>query len=292
MNSTEEMKAVVRQTYGEIAERPIQAGGCCGTQGTECGVFNEDYSQVEGYVADADLGLGCGMPVEYSRISAGDTVVDLGSGAGNDAFVARRLTGEKGKVIGIDMTEPMIDRARANSEKLGYNNVEFRLGEIERIPMTAATADVVISNCVLNLVPDKNAAFAEMHRILKPGGHFCVSDIVLSGPIPEKLRNAAAMYAGCVSGALEKADYLERAAGAGFAGIAVQKEKTIQLPDSLLAQYLNAEEIAAYRTSGVGILSVTVTGEKPGPAKKPVLEQILSESKAEEKSCCGPECCS
>lgn len=289
MNSIEEMKAVVRETYGEIAKQPVQGAGCCGTH-SESASFNEDYSNVEGYVAEADLGLGCGMPVEFSRISAGDTVVDLGSGAGNDAFVARRIVGERGKVIGIDMTEPMIERARMNNDKLGYNNVEFRLGEIEKIPMASATADVVISNCVLNLVPDKEKAFAEMFRILKPGGHFCVSDIVLSGPVPDKLKAAAAMYAGCVSGALEKNDYLKKSAGAGFTHTSVKKERTIQLPDSLLAAYLSADEIASYRASGVQIMSITVTGEKPGPVKKPVLEEILAGSSSE-KSCCGPECC-
>ena len=170
-------------------------------------MIGDAYRSVEGYVAEADLGLGCGVPTEHAGIRPGDTVLDLGAGAGVDAFVARRLVGEEGKVYGVDMTPDMVAKARANAEKLGYRNVEFRLGEIERLPFERDMIDVVISNCVLNLVPEKARAFAEIHRVLRPGAHFCVSDIVASAPLPEGMRNAAALYVGCVAGAEPEADY-------------------------------------------------------------------------------------
>ena len=194
MNTTENaenLKEIVKEKYGSIADqsREQNASSCCGAS---CGcdtldasIMAEDYSKLKGYVPDADLGLGCGLPTEFALIKEGDTVVDLGSGAGNDAFVARSIAGANGKVIGIDMTEKMISKARTNAEKLGFNNVEFRLGDIEDMPLSDAIADVVVSNCVLNLVPDKVKAFAEVFRVLKPGGHFSVSDIVLEGDFPK-----------------------------------------------------------------------------------------------------------
>ncbi len=190
-------------------------------------------------------------------------MIDLGSGAGNDCFVARALVGEKGKVIGIDMTEAMIEKARLNTEKLGYTNVEFRLGDIEKMPVTADKADVVISNCVLNLVPDKNKAFAEIFRVLKPGGHLSISDVVLEGNLPEKLQQAAEMYAGCVSGAIQKEDYLKIIADKGFKNTTVQKEKAISVPDEILLNYLSRQELADFKETGAGIFSITVYAEKP-----------------------------
>ncbi|HNL30217.1 MAG TPA: arsenite methyltransferase, partial [Saprospiraceae bacterium] len=216
--------------------------------------------------------LGCGLPTEFAKIKPGDTVVDLGSGAGNDCFVARHETGDTGKVIGIDFTEAMIDKARANAEKLQFNNVEFRLGDIEQMPVTSDIADVVVSNCVMNLVPDKPKAFGEIFRILKPGGHFSISDIVLDGELPEKLRKAAEMYAGCVSGAIQQSDYLQILKDAGFSNISVQKEKPIIVPNDILKNYLSEDEILAYHNSNISIRSITVYGEK-------------------KKTCCGPECC-
>jgi ubiquinone/menaquinone biosynthesis C-methylase UbiE len=224
---------------------------------------------MKGYLADADLALGCGVPTEFAQIHEGDVVVDLGSGAGNDAFVARAIAGESGKVIGIDMTPQMIDKARENADKLGFNNVEFRLGDIENIPIAANRADVVISNCVLNIVPDKRRAFEEMFRILKPGGHFSVSDVVLRGELPDGLRNDAEMYAGCVSGAIQIETYLQHLHDVGFATITVQKQKAIELPDDILANYLTAEEIATMRAGQTGILSITVYGEKPAATCAP-----------------------
>ncbi len=274
METTSAIKDMVRSKYGEIAHQSHEqnASSCCGAGGcstVDYTIFAEDYSKLKGYVADADLALGCGVPTEFAQIREGDTVVDLGSGAGNDAFVARAITGESGKVIGVDMTPEMIAKARDNADKLGFNNVEFRQGDIENIPIAGGRADVVISNCVLNLVPDKPRAFAEMFRILKPGGHFSVSDIVLRGELPDALRHDAEMYAGCVSGAIQERDYLDLLATAGFVNIAVQKQRPVVLPDDILASYLSSDEIAAMRAAGDGIISITVYGEKPASACAP-----------------------
>jgi arsenite methyltransferase len=218
---------------------------------------------MEGYNPEADLGLGCGLPTQFAVIKKGDVVIDLGSGAGNDCFVARAETGESGKVIGIDFTEAMISKARANTEKLGFNNVEFRQGDIENIPVTSNTADVVVSNCVLNLVPNKNNVFKEIFRVLKLGGHFSISDVVLSGILPDKIKNAAEMYAGCVSGAIQKETYLELIELNGFQNMTIQKEKAIIIPDDILVNYLNAEEIEAFKSSKTGIFSISVYAQKP-----------------------------
>jgi SAM-dependent methyltransferase len=238
----------------------------------------EEYSNLDGYVPEADLGLGCGLPTEFAQIREGDTVIDLGSGAGNDAFVARRIVGEKGKVIGIDFTEAMIARATENAEKLNYENVQFRLGDIEDLPVTANKADVIISNCVLNLVPNKHKVFGEIFRVLKPRGHFSISDIVLEGEIPAKWRDVAELYAGCISGAIQKKNYLEIIDEAGFTNIKVQKDKTIHIPDELLAAYLNTDEIIEYKNSNSRIASLTVSAEKPAK---------------DSRNCCEPgsNCC-
>ncbi|HND16044.1 MAG TPA: arsenite methyltransferase [Saprospiraceae bacterium] len=277
MKNNSEIKEMVKQKYSEIAlqDMAINASSCCGSGGCSTEVYNimtDEYSHLEGYNPDADLKLGCGLPTEFAKIKPGDTVVDLGSGAGNDCFVARHETGDTGKVIGIDFTEAMIDKARANAEKLQFNNVEFRLGDIEQMPVTSGIADVVVSNCVMNLVPDKPKAFGEIFRILKPGGHFSISDIVLDGELPEKLRKAAEMYAGCVSGAIQQSDYLQILKDAGFSNISVQKEKPIIVPNDILKNYLSEDEILAYHNSNISIRSITVYGEK-------------------KKTCCGPECC-
>lgn len=221
MNTDENIKEMVKQKYTEIAlqAQETNAASCCGSGGCSTEVYNiisNEYSNIEGYNAGADLKLGCGLPTEFAKIKLGDTVVDLGSGAGNDCFVARHETGESGKVIGIDFTPTMIDKARENADKLGYNNVEFRLGDIENIPTMSNIADVVVSNCVMNLVPNKPKAFSEVHRILKIGGHFSISDIVLTGNLPEKIKAAAEMYAGCVASAIDKAEYLNIIKNSGF----------------------------------------------------------------------------
>jgi len=264
MENQEQIKKMVREKYSEIVQGKAS---CCGSKNDlvqiDYTIFSEDYSQLKGYNPDADLGLGCGVPTEYARIKEGDTVVDLGSGAGNDCFVVRAVIGEKGKVIGIDMTETMIAKARANAEKLGLNNVEFRFGEIENMPINDNVADVVISNCVLNLVPDKRKAFSETYRVLKPSGHFSISDMVTNVTLPEGLRNVAAMYAGCVAGALQKDEYLSIIREAGFQNVTVQKERKIELPDELLHKYLTEEDIRNLKESNVGVFSISVYAEKP-----------------------------
>jgi len=268
MIETAERKQLVKDTYSQIAEQSKEqnAASCCGAGGCstiDYAVFAEDYSTLHGYHKDADLGLGCGLPTEFAQIKPGDTVLDLGSGAGNDCFIARAITGESGKVIGLDMTPTMIEKARNNADALGFNNVEFRLGDIEHMPIAADRIDVIVSNCVLNLVPDKELAFKEMFRVLKPGGHFSVSDIVLDGNLPEQLKNAAEMYAGCVSGAIQKTDYLQQLSEAGFVDLIIQKEKKIHLPDDILSEYLSADEIVEFNNGTDAILSITLYGKKP-----------------------------
>lgn len=268
--SPEKLKQLVKEKYGEIAlqSKEFNKASCCGSGGACCGpveyaVMAEDYSSLPGYIADADLGLGCGLPTEFAQITQGDTVVDLGSGAGNDAFVARSIVGEQGRVIGIDMTEPMIEKARANAKKLGFTNVEFRLGDIENMPIENDTADVVVSNCVMNLVPNKQKAFAETFRILKSGGHFSISDIVLRGELPPVLKNAAVLYAGCVAGAQQMDEYLTTIKEAGFVNITIQKEREINVPNELLLQFITLDQLRELKKQNVGIYSITVYADKP-----------------------------
>jgi arsenite methyltransferase len=266
--NNEELKDIVKGKYSEIAtqSKDQNESSCCGATGCCSGIdytiFSENYDKLEGYNPDADLGLGCGIPTEFAQIKAGDTVIDLGSGAGNDCFVARALVGDKGKVIGIDFTQAMIDKARENVEKLGFNNVEFRFGDIEKLPVTANKADVIISNCVLNLVPDKEKAFSEIFRVLKPGGHLSVSDVVLKGNLPGKIISAGEMYAGCVSGAVQLGEYISIIENAGLNGILVQKEKQVVIPDEIMLEYLSPEELSEFKQSGAGIYSITVYAEK------------------------------
>jgi arsenite methyltransferase len=263
-----ELKQIVKEHYSEIAEQSERkaASTCCDSScgcSSDVDVMVEDYTNVKGYVKEADLALGCGIPTEFAKIKAGDIVVDLGAGAGNDCFVARSIVGESGKVIGLDMTEKMIAKANANNAKLGFSNVKFVLGDIETMPIESNIADVVVSNCVLNLVPDKRKAFAEMFRITRPGGHFTVSDIVLEGSLPERLKDVAVMYAGCVSGAIQKTEYLKLLEEAGFRNISVVKSRNTTLPDDLLLQYVSGKELQEYKNSGAGIFSITVYGDKP-----------------------------
>ena len=274
MQTEEQLKEIVRKKYSEIAlqDKETNMSSCCGAGGCSTEVYNimsEDYTTLNGYNADADLGLGCGLPTQYAQIKKGDVVVDLGSGAGNDCFIARHETGETGKVIGVDFTPAMIDKARSNAEVRGFNNVEFRQGDIESMPITANTADVIVSNCVLNLVPNKDAVIKDIYRVLKPGGHFSISDVVLVGALPEGLRKDAEMYAGCVSGAIQKEVYMELIHANGFEQVTIQKEKAIIIPDDILINYLTTEQIAAFKNGATGIFSVTVF------AKKPMAEKCL-----------------
>lgn len=268
-NNDAQLKEIVRQKYSEIAlqDKETNQSSCCGAGGCSTEVYNimsDDYTTLEGYNPDADLGLGCGLPTQFAKIKKGDTVIDLGSGAGNDCFIARAETGETGKVIGIDFTPAMIDKARTNAEKRGFNNVEFRQGDIEKMPVTSNVADVVVSNCVLNLVPNKDGVFKEIYRVLKPGGHFSISDVVLVGDLPKGLQNDAEMYAGCVAGAIQKQVYLELIQQNGFKNITLQKEKPIVIPDDILKNYLNEEELNKFKNGTTGIFSITVYAEKPG----------------------------
>jgi arsenite methyltransferase len=281
MQTQDEVKELVKQKYSEIAlqDKDTNASSCCGAGGCSTEVYNimaDDYTKLEGYNPDADLGLGCGLPTQFAKIKKSDVVIDLGSGAGNDAFIARHEAGETGKVIGIDFTPAMIEKARHNAEVRGFHNVEFRQGDIEKMPVTANIADVIVSNCVLNLVPNKDAVIKEIYRVLKPGGHFSISDIVLEGQLPKEIKEAAEMYAGCVAGAIQKQVYLELIEANGFKNIAVQKDKPIIIPDDILSNYLTAEQIAVFKQSGTGIRSITVYAEKPTEEKK---------------ACCGPDCC-
>lgn len=296
MKSEQELKDIVKEKYSKIAtqDREVNASSCCGATATSDQVYNimmDDYSHVEGYTSDADLGLGCGLPTQFAKIQAGDTVIDLGSGAGNDCFVARHETGPTGKVIGVDFTEAMISKARINADKLGYNNVEFRFGDIDNMPVADNTADVVVSNCVLNLVPNKPKVIHEIARVLKPGGHFSISDIVLVGELPEALRQDAEMYAGCVAGAIQKDEYLGHIEAAGFIDIDIQKEKVITLPDDILEKYLTTEERAEVKARNTGIFSITVFAKKPGTNEPGEVNEASQEEK--KIACCGPDssCC-
>lgn len=261
------LRETVRRKYAEIAERggPVVAGGCCGPAPDDAEAFfitGDAYRQVPGYIAEADLGLGCGLPVAHAGLRPGQTVLDLGSGAGLDCFIARREVGEPGHVIGVDMTAEMIERARANARAAGFENVEFRLGEIENLPVDSASVDVVVSNCVLNLVPDKQRAYAEIHRVLKPGGHFCISDIVASAPLPAWLQSVADAYAGCVAGALPRQAYLEVVSGAGFVRPHIAAEHAIEVPEQLLAERLSASQRAEVARAGLALQSITLVAEK------------------------------
>jgi arsenite methyltransferase len=281
MLTESQLKEMVKQKYSEIAlqDKGDNQSSCCGAGSCSTEVYNimtDDYTGLEGYNADADLGLGCGLPTQFAKIREGDTVIDLGSGAGNDCFIARKEAGETGSVIGIDFTPAMISLARANALKLAYSNVEFRQGDIEHMPVDNATADVIVSNCVLNLVPNKDAVLKEIYRVLKPGGHFSISDIVLVGDLPSGIQQAAEMYAGCVSGAIQKNNYLEMISSSGFQNRTVQKEKVIVVPDDILSNYLSAEELQNFRNGESGIFSITVYAEKPLTDAKP---------------CCEPGCC-
>lgn len=264
MDKSVQLKEAVKQKYGEIVllkkDASCCASPCCCAGGN--GTMNEDYSAVDGYVADADLGLGCGLPTQFANIKKGDTVLDLGSGAGNDCFVARAEVGESGKVIGVDFTPAMVDKARENAAKRGFKNVEFREGDIENLPVENNSVDVVISNCVLNLLPAKDRIFHEIYRVLKSGGHFCISDIVLQGELPQELSRAVEMYVGCVAGAIPQEEYIAEISKAKFQEIEINRRKKVDLPDELILEYLDQDSLHAFKSGGTGIFSITVSAKK------------------------------
>lgn len=269
MKTNEEKKELVKQRYSELALNIDQLKGkcCCGTNPALPSqkvytIMSEDYSQLKGYESDADLGVGCGLPTQYAGLKEGDSVLDLGSGAGNDCFIARAEVGESGKVTGIDFSPQMVEKARQNVKKRGYTNVEFIEGDIENMSVPENSIDVVVSNCVLNLLPEKNKIFKEIHRVLKKGGHFCISDVVLEGAFPKEFTDSASMYAGCIASAIQKDDYLYEIKQAGFQDIKVQRAKTVIIPDEVLEEHLDESTIAKYKAGNVGIYSITVTGTK------------------------------
>lgn len=295
METADKLKEIVREKYGQIAtqDKEQNAASCCGATMASDKVYNimtDDYSQVAGYESSGDLGLGCGLPTAFAQIQEGHTVIDLGSGAGNDCFIARHETGPSGKVIGIDFTPAMIDKARINAEKLGFNNVEFRQGDIEEMPVSDNVADVVVSNCVLNLVPNKAEVMREVFRVLKPGAHFSISDIVLVGALPESLQKDAELYAGCVSGAIQKTEYLELIQAQGFTEVTIQKEKIILLPDDILTQHLTEAQLQEVKSHEFGIFSVTVFAKKPGDQ---VTDAPKIATNVKQKTACLPNsgCC-
>ena len=263
MKTSEDLKKIVKNKYAEIATFQPRCGcGCSSDSQQDYSILSANYKTQPGYVKEADLGLGCGLPTEHAGIKPGDSVLDLGSGAGNDCFVARALAGETGKVTGLDFTDEMIEKARNNNLKLGFKNVDFIKGDIEYMPVRDESYDVVISNCVLNLVPDKQKAFSEIFRVLKKNGHFCVSDIVLEGVLPPKLQEAAELYAGCLSGAMQKTEYLNVIKSTGFKNIQIKTEMKNIFPDDLILEYITPEELTEFKRSGIGIFSITVTAEK------------------------------
>jgi SAM-dependent methyltransferase len=298
----ESIKSIVREKYSVIAlqDKLTNETSCCGVGGcadpaAATGTYNimsDSYAALPGYNPDADLGLGCGLPTEFAQIRPGDTVLDLGSGAGNDCFVARAEAGDTGKVIGIDFTPAMIQLARQNADKLGFNNVEFRQGDIEELPVGDGSVDVVVSNCVLNLVPDKPKVFAEILRTLRPGGHFSISDVVLVGTLPDQLVASAEMYAGCVSGAIQMDEYLDIIRQAGFENVSIQKQKPILIPDHILLQYLTQETLNDFKTAKTGLFSVTVFAKKPGVKKYSIAMSGKPKVKiGESPACSAPGCC-
>jgi arsenite methyltransferase len=264
--SKEELKNIVQSSYNLVAENSDSNLSCCSKDScctdNDFKIFSEDYSKLNGYNPSADLSLGCGMPTEFANIKEGDTVLDLGSGAGNDCFVARSIVGESGKIIGLDFADNMLAKARENARKLNYSNISFIKGDIENIPLDENLIDVVISNCVLNLVPDKKKAFNEIYKVLKPGAHFTVSDVVLEGELPVKLKEAADLYAGCIGGAIQQNDYLNIIKEFGFKNVKVLKVKEVNVPDNIFLNVISSEELESYKTLKAKILSITVSAKK------------------------------
>jgi len=229
----EKLKMAVRESYGRVAEQSGSccSSGCCGAAKPEAIAKKIGYTEEEmqAVPTGSNLGLGCGNPIALASLAEGETVLDLGSGAGFDCFLASNIVGPKGKVIGVDMTMEMIARARDNALKGGYDNVEFRLGEIEALPVEDDSIDIIISNCVINLVPDKEKAFREAFRVLKSGGRLMVSDIVLQKKLPDSVLESIEAYVGCVAGASTRTGYLDAINSAGFRGVTVIEETDFPL---------------------------------------------------------------
>jgi SAM-dependent methyltransferase len=268
MQDPNEIKKTVQERFHhELTYKDDYMEEGCGC-GSGCGCSSyadtaENYTELEGYHPHADLGLGCGLPTEFIDIREGDTVVDLGCGAGNDCFVARERTGLTGKVIGVDITESMIERARKNAEMAGYNNVEFRLGDVENLPVSDQTANAVICNCVLNLVPDKSIALLESYRVMKHHGHLSIAEIVVIGNMPQALKEDAEMYAGCLTGAMAKDDFLRLVEVSGFENVRTADMKPVELPDAMLRSHLSDDQHREYQKGMFGLFTITATADKP-----------------------------
>lgn len=265
MSDDNKIKKEVKKKYSQISVNATPNSKCCPSccgSDTEFSFLNEDYSTIDGYVPEADMKLGCGLPIEYANINSGDVVVDLGCGAGNDVFIARKIVGKDGKVYGIDFTNDMIKRANENLKKLNYDNVFFLYGDIENLPLNDNFADVVISNCVLNLVPDKKKAFSEIYRILKAKGHFSISDVVSTKNIPDILKKIAELYTGCISGTITLEEYVEIIEKAGFKNIKIQSKKKIYIPDDIFLKFITKEELDKFNSSGMEFFSVNLYAEK------------------------------
>jgi SAM-dependent methyltransferase len=255
--SDEALRSVVRERYGEIARAGRMSEGCCGPS-------NEELSSRVGYSADdlsavpaaANLGVGCGTPLAHAAPRVGETVLDLGSGAGFDALLAVRAVGPAGRVIGVDMTPEMLERARRNAEAAGAANVEFRAGHIEVLPVDDASVDVVVSNCVINLVPDKAAVFREVARVLRPGGRMAVSDIVLDAPLPALVADSVAAFTGCIAGASLRADYLEAVAAAGLDDVRVVADRGF---GELALDMVPGALVEQARAAGIDVRGVAAT---------------------------------
>lgn len=272
---TGDIKEAVKKGYGKIA---IRQSSCCGPQTSCCGAVDQQtISKKVGYTDEdlrsvpegANLGLGCGNPVALASLREGETVLDLGSGAGFDCFLAAKKVGKNGRVIGIDMTPEMVEKARGNAEKGDYRNVEFRLGEIEHLPVDAGSVDAVISNCVINLSPDKKSVFRETFRVLKPGGRLMVSDIVLTRELPGPVKNSIEAYIGCLAGAVMKNDYLDSIKAAGFREVKVQAETAFPvefLVDDPIGKAIMEKlkmSFAELKKLANSVVSVKVSGLKP-----------------------------
>ena len=270
-----EIKKVVREGYANIAKG---GSSCCRPANSCCGTLDvaEDISKNIGYTDEemrmvpegANLGLGCGNPVAIAALKAGETVLDLGSGAGFDCFLAAKAIGKGGKVIGVDMTPEMIDKARENARKADYENVEFRLGEIENIPAADSSVDCVISNCVINLAPDKERVFKETFRVLKPGGRLMVSDIVVTQELPDFIKSSLAAYVGCIAGAIKKEEYLQTIRDAGFNEVRIVDEQSFPIDcianDPTAKAMIDKMNVSQEGLEEIGhsVLSIQVEGKK------------------------------
>lgn len=274
MERRERIHETVREGYTRVAEQSCGCGcgsGCCGRADPReiSGAIGYSDEEMGAVPAGANLGLGCGNPTALAELAPGETVLDLGSGAGFDAFLAARQVGDVGRVIGVDMTPAMLDRARTNAREGGYDNVEFRLGEIEHLPVADRSVDVVISNCVINLSPEKGQVFLEAFRVLRPGGRLLISDMVMVGDLPERVRTSVSAYIGCLAGALSRERYLALVRRAGFTGVEVLEEASFPLssmandPTAQIVMgdlELTPDEVAATESA---IASVRVRAYRP-----------------------------